>query len=159
MSYTITRQLQFPDGCPVVEISSGGIDYTNPDALVEKYPGEFEEYKSPVEAVESAIEICRSWRNDGEKKAMLGIGATGGMTMPFGTCTFKDAQKWAKETFKNLEKCASCGEIMEGSDTWYQAGCFTLSGNFFPYDDGFKYCSESCAEKASEFESEEDDDE
>ena len=36
MPYTITRQRQFPEGTPVVEVSSGGLDYTNPDALVAK---------------------------------------------------------------------------------------------------------------------------
>jgi len=38
--YTVTRQIQWPDGTPVVEVSEGDINYTNPDALKEKYPGE-----------------------------------------------------------------------------------------------------------------------
>lgn len=153
--YTITRQLQWPEGTAVVEISAGSRDYTNPDALVAKYPGEFEEFNDPIEAVDTAIEICKSWRNDGTKKAKIGIGATGGMTMPFDTCTFKDARQWAKKTHEKLEKCPTCGEIVEDLKEWYQAGIFTLSGEFIPYDDGDKYCSESCAEKASEFENEE----
>ncbi len=32
--YTVTRQCQFPDGDYVVEISAGGIDFTNPGELV-----------------------------------------------------------------------------------------------------------------------------
>ncbi len=63
--YTITRQIQWPDGTSIVEISEGELDYTNPDALVEKYPGEFETFDNPIEAVNTAIEICKSWRNDG----------------------------------------------------------------------------------------------
>jgi len=97
LPYTITRQVQWPEGRPVVEISSGGIDYTNPDALSQKYAGEFQTYDDPVEAVETAIEICRAWRKDGERTARLGIGATGGMTMPFDTCTFKEATEWARQ--------------------------------------------------------------
>jgi len=75
--------------------------------------------------------------------------------MPFDTCTFQEAHKWAKERYEKLEKCPSCGEIMEEATEWYQAGTWTSQG-FFPYDDGFKYCSEYCAEKASEFEPEEE---
>jgi len=149
--YTVTRQLQWPEGTAIVEISKGSLDYTNPDALAAKYPGEFTEFSDPVEAVETAIEICRSWRNDGKRNASLGIGATGGMTMPFDTCTFKDARKWAKETNKKLEKCPACGEIVEDLKEWYVAGEYTSNG-FYPFDDGYKYCSEYCANKASDWE-------
>jgi hypothetical protein len=153
--YTVTRQLQWPEGTAVVEISSGGIDYTNPDALVAKYPGEFDEFENPVEAVETAITICKSWRNDGTRKAKVGIGATGGMTMPFDTGTFRDARKWAKATYENLEKCPTCGSVVEDLKEWYQAGTY-YQDCFLPSDDGYKYCSESCAEKASEFINEEE---
>lgn len=70
-------------------------------------------------------EICRAWRKDGEKKATVGIGATGG-------------------------KCPECGEIVENLKEWYQAGEY-IGGDFLPFDDGFKYCSERCAEKNSTF--------
>lgn len=157
--YTITRQIQWPEGHKVVEISEGGIDYTNPDALVPRYPHEFETVSSPIEAVEFAIEICRAWRKDGDKDAKIGIGATGGMTFPFDTCTFNDARKWAKETDEKLERCPTCGKIVEDLREWDLAGFYTNDGEFFPYDDGYKYCSERCAEKASEFEPEEDEEE
>lgn len=154
--YTVTRQLQWPEGTAVVEVSKGGLDYTNPDALAAKYDGEFEEFNNPVEAVETAIEICRSWRNDGKKSARIGIGATGGMTMPFDTCTFKEGRKWAKEVYKKLEKCPVCGEIVDLKE-WYLAQIFTGNG-IYPLEDGYKYCSEICAEKASVYENEEDED-
>jgi len=37
--WTVTRQRQWPDGVDIVEVSAGGIDYTNPDALCAKYDG------------------------------------------------------------------------------------------------------------------------
>ena len=58
----VTRQLQWPEGKRVVEVSVGGMDYVNPDALVAKYQGELEEYDDPIEAVEAAIDVCRRWR-------------------------------------------------------------------------------------------------
>ncbi len=104
MPYTVTRQLQWPEGIPVIEISAGGLDYTNPDALSAKYPGEFETYDDPVEAVEAAISICRAWRKDGKKEAKVGYGATGGMTLPFEPCTFQEARQWAKRRQEILFK-------------------------------------------------------
>jgi len=96
MPYTVTRQRQWPEGTPVVEISRGGLDYTNPDALSPKYPGEFRTYDDPRDAVEVAIAICRAWRKDGQRDAMVGVGATLGMTMPFDPITFQEAREWAR---------------------------------------------------------------
>ena len=87
MPYTVTRQLQWPDGTPVVEISAGGMDYTNPDALSAKYPGEFETFDDPEEAAQAALQILALWRADGQPEAQPAYGATGGMTMPFDPCT------------------------------------------------------------------------
>lgn len=131
--WTVARQIQWPEGDPVVEISASGIDYTNPDALVQKYPGEFEEFTDPRGAVKVAIEICRKWRRDGEK-AHIGIGATGGMTMPFDRITFWDAEVWAKERYQSLEKCEFCGEILP-EEYWTPE---------FPHG---KFCSEFCVEE------------
>lgn len=147
--YTITRQRQWPDGDNVVEISSGGLDYCNPDALVQKYDGEFEQYDDPREAVEIAIEICRAWRADGCKGAVVGTGSTGGTTMPFDGTTFKAAIAWAQAKYDRLEKCPTCEAVVADLTERYLAGTYTES-DFIPYDDGFKYCSESCAEKTSD---------
>lgn len=136
--WTISRQIQWPEGDPVVEISAGGIDYCNPDALTQKYPGEFEEFTDPCEAVKVAIEICRAWRRGGEKKACVGIGATGGMTMPFEPISFIDAAKWAEECWESLEKCEWCGDI--------------LPEEFYMDEFGNgKFCSESCVEHMTEY--------
>ena len=106
MPYTITRQLQWPEGTPVVEVSRGGIDYTNPDALVARYPGEFETFDDPIEAMETAIAICRAWRKEWRKGQgpipRVAHGATGGMTMPFEPCTFQDARRWAKQEAQKI---------------------------------------------------------
>ena len=109
MKLTVTRQLQWPEGKPVVEVSIGSIDYVNPDALVAKYPGEFVEYDNPVKAVEAAISICRKWRQDGRRDAKVGFGSTGGFTLPFEECSFAEATKWAKNLLsKRIEQCDHC---------------------------------------------------
>lgn len=144
--YTVTRQMQWPEGNPVVEISSGGIDYCNPDALVAKYEGEFCEYDDPREAVKVAVGIVRGWRKDGEKRAMLGIGATGGMTMPFDTSTFKEASEWAEKRYVSLKKCPCCNEILKEKQELWSSGFITKNGDFLS-DDEYIYCSERCAEK------------
>ncbi|MDP2953439.1 MAG: hypothetical protein Q8O76_09010, partial [Chloroflexota bacterium] len=112
MPYTVTRQRQWPDGTPVVEVSAGGLDYTNPDALVAKYPGEFQTYDDPREAVNVAIAICEAWRKDGEPEAQVGYGATGGMTMPFDACPYEEARAWAQERYEALPKCDRCRNML-----------------------------------------------
>lgn len=157
--YVITRQAYWgveENERYVVEIAQGGRDYANPDALVQEYSGEFGEFEDPREAVEVAISILKQWRKDGQKNAKIAVGYTGGMTLPFDPDTIPGAKKWAQKEYESLEKCPICSTIMEGSKEWYEAGTFFKSGDFLRYDDGYKYCSESCAEKASEFESEED---
>ena len=135
MSYTVTRQRQWPDGTPVVEISAGGLDYTNPDALVAKYQGEFETFDDPREAVDTAIAICKAWRQDGERRARVGHGATGGMTMPFDTCTFPEARAWAKKRYEKLPKCDRCGDLLPEKH-------YTI-----PDLDDEVFCREYCAEQ------------
>lgn len=135
MPFTVTRQLQWPEGSPVVEVSVGGLDYTNPDALVERYCGEFETYDDPREAVAAAIDICRTWRQDGERRARIGIGATGGMVMPFEPCAFREAKAWAEKTYQELPKCDRCGEVLP--ERYY----YNLD------DPEMKFCSEFCAER------------
>ena len=135
MSYIVTRQLQWPEGAAVVEISEGGWDYINPDALAGKYPGEFEEYKDPREALETAIAVAKRWKED-EPRLEIGIGAgyTGGYTMPFEPQKTDELQKWAEEEYSRLPKCARCGEIIEDPDSAFRIEDF---------DEVF--CSEFCA--------------
>ena len=144
--FTVTRQHQWPDGAYVVEVSAGGLDYTNPDALSAKYDGEFEEFADPREAVETAIEIVRAWRKDSKHKISIGVGSTYGMTMPFDEGTFKHAREWAKQVWESLPKCDRCGvPLPDKRERW--------SANDW---DGLEYCGERCAERAAEFEAEQD---
>ncbi len=83
MPYTVTRQLQWPEGTPVVEISAGGRDYTNPDALSPHYPGEFETFGGAMAV---------------------------GMTLPFDSCTFQEAREWAKGRHAKLLEQQETGD-------------------------------------------------
>jgi len=112
MPYTVTRQHQWPDGTSMLEVSAGGRDYNNPDALVTKYPGEFETYDDLREAVTVAIAIYDAWRKDGEPEAQVGYGATGGDTMPSDACTYEEAKGWAQERYQALPKCPRCGDLL-----------------------------------------------
>ena len=138
MPYTVTRQSQWPSGDQVVEVSAGGLDYSNPDMLVPKWGrlGEGDTFVSPVLAVEAAVEICRAWRKDGAPRARIGHGATGGMTMPFDSCTFEEARAWAAKREASLPRCDRCGEILPENH-------FTV-----PDLDDERFCREYCAEEA-----------
>jgi len=134
-TYVVTRQIQWPEGKQVVEISAGGFDYTNPDALVAKYPGEFGEFCDPREALKVAFDIAECWQKDEpEKKIGIGAGYTGGYTMPFEPADRGDLEQWAQEEYENLCKCDRCREIIKGD----QYGIYGLDAVF---------CSEYCAEE------------
>ncbi|MFQ6027694.1 MAG: hypothetical protein ACE5Q6_09400 [Dehalococcoidia bacterium] len=142
--YTVTRQLQWPDGLEVVEVSEGDINYVNPDMLGPKYPGEGETYANPKDAAAAAIEICRKWRQDGHQRARVAYGATLGMTMPFSPCTFQELRQWAEWRYQqlvdSLPGCDSCGEtIWDPDNCWYVPELY-----------GEKFCSQKCAEEAYE---------
>lgn len=137
MPYTVTRQLQWPDGTYVVEVSSGGIDYTNPDALGAQYPGEFQTFADPLEAAKCAIDICEKWRGDGCPQAAVGHGATGGMTIPFDTCSYEDLLGWATTRRVRMPKCDRCGD--------------PLGERYYTHPDlpDQRFCREYCAEEAA----------
>jgi hypothetical protein len=136
--YTVSRQHQWPGGDYVVEVSAGGFDYSNPDALVTKFArlGEWETFLSPVAAVEAAIAICEAWRADGCPEAQIGHGATGGMTMPLDACTYEEAREWAAKREADLPRCDRCGELLPENH-------FTV-----PELDDARFCRENCAATA-----------
>lgn len=145
MPYVVTRQLQYPDGNHVVEISSGGIDYTNPDALAAKYTGEFEEFADPREAVDVGWQIAAAWQrnlraNGDDNEVMIAMGCTGGDTMPFDGepllfANFLQMRKSARIKWEKLPKCDQCGELLgkERFGSWEH--------------NEFNCCSEYCAER------------
>lgn len=156
MTWTVTRQRQWPDGTEIVEISKGGLDYTNPDALAAKYPGEFQTFADPREAVKTAVAIAQAWVADTGRGKWIGHGATAGMTMPFdadfrvtksGVRGITKLRAWAEAAYEKLPKCDGCGGVIEGSP-WHN------------YDDPdeARYCSESCAQAAVDDEAALDDD-
>lgn len=140
--HTVTRQLQWPEGARVVEISEGSIDYSNPGALSAKYRGEFEGFDDPREAVETAIEIAQRWQADEpDKRILIDHGATGGGTMPFDgmpLCpnTYMKLRQWANAQYETLPKCDCCGKPL-GKER------YTL----VDYEPDSVFCSEYCAER------------
>lgn len=150
--WTVTRQLQWQDGNNVVEVSFGNLDYTNPDALSAKYPGEFKEFSDPREAVGAAIEIAKAWQADAPDKTIeIGYGATGGFTMPFDgepltENTFQELVDWANAKYEKLEKCDGCSEPLPEKRKRWTAEDWS----------GAEYCSEYCANKAAEFNQEQE---
>jgi hypothetical protein len=137
--YFVSRQKYWPEGTPVVEVCSGGRDFANPDMLVPKYPGEGREYLDPREAVEEAIKIRDMWAKDHPSEPInLGVGNTGGFTMPFEAVTFGEkARDWAREQYEKLPKCDRCGEIIIPKEK--------CTNEF-----GVDFCSERCAELCEE---------
>jgi hypothetical protein len=99
--FTVTRQLRWPDGLNIVEISQGGIEYTNPDMLIPRYPGEGDEYEGLTAAVEAAIEVAKAWKQETDNEVFIAVGCTYGMTAQF------DAEPATEETFRYLLKEAA----------------------------------------------------
>ena len=152
--FFVSRQMYFgvdPEDCFMVEIAEGGLDYSGSDMLCSKYAGEGEEYSDPREAVKVAISIAEQWQKDKpEEKINIGEGYTCGMTMPFEGSEKEDLIQWAEDRYSKMEKCPACGEITEDLKEWWGSGSFR-HGEFMPNNDGEKYCSESCRDKASTY--------
>lgn len=144
----ITRQRQWPDGNNVVEVSRGGIDYTNPDALGKLFKGEFEEIADPREAIRTAIGIAKAWQlREPDTKIEIATGYTAGMTMPFsGEAVRLENGEWneplfdalqdkADEEYEKCPKCDHCGEILgKHQVTWNE-------------DSSWKFCDTGCIER------------
>ena len=146
--FVVTRQHQWATGDLVVEIAQGGRDYSNPDALVKKYPGEFDEHIGKLEAVKVAIAILRAWQADEpKKKILIGEGFTHGDTMPFeGERLTKKLEKAmlkaAQEFDDKLPKCGRCGELLGGKGERYGNEHTMHMGG----DESYPFCSTNCAE-------------
>lgn len=106
MLYTVTRQNSWGVDLPLaVEVSEGGLDYSNPDALSRKYPGEMQEYDSATKAVKAAIAIRKLWRQDEpEETIRLDCGDACCGSLPLAdNMTDKDALDWATAHDKQVE--------------------------------------------------------
>lgn len=136
-----------------MEVSRGDMDGVNPDALVEKYEGEFGKFVDPREAVKVALRIREQWAKDIEglpevdraiasirdnplRKIAVGCGATWGGDCPLDPIKPSELEAWAIKEYSSLEKCARCGEILDEKETYTH-----------DYADEAKFCSEYCTEK------------
>jgi hypothetical protein len=141
MKFFVSRQHYWgveEEDAYIVEIAYGGLDFANPDMLGERWAnlGEGREYTDPREAVEAAIRVCDAWRKSGESRAKLGMGSTGGNTIPFEPKEYDEARKRAQELYDKMPKCAECGEVL-GKETYT---------HYLVCDDE-RFCSDSCTEK------------
>jgi hypothetical protein len=119
-----------------VEISKGGLDFSNPDALCGIYPGEFEEFEDPRKAMLAAIRILKLWRKDGEKDANIACGCTLGFTMEFDPIEDPlELHRWVQNAIKKSNHCEVCGDICDGIE------CTD------PFGERFIACSEYCIQK------------
>lgn len=143
--FTVTRQNRWIDGVRVVEISQGGSDYTNADALSKKYDGEFETFTGMLPAVKKGIEIAQQWQKDQpEEKIFVGIGCTHGMSMPFDEMelteeNITDLLEEAKKHDEKLPKCDRCGDLLPEERHRYR---------LMPPFEEEEFCSENCADNA-----------
>lgn len=137
MGYILTRQLQFDGSGFMIEISSGGRDYVNPDMLVEKYAGEGREFYDPREAVRTAFKIRDAWKRD-EPDAVVGIGCgcTCGMTLPFEPSTDAELTAWADKEFEDMPACG-----------WCESKLFDPVKSVYLMSYDMWFCSAYCAEK------------
>lgn len=129
-----------PEDCSVVEIAVGGLDYTNPDMLVDRWAklGEGQEYTDPREALKAAKLIRDAWKTaESDDMVHIEVGATGGYTMPFAEHpTDEQLDQWALAAWNVAPKCDRCGEPL--SDEGFFTSAFS--------DD--KFCSDNCADSA-----------
>lgn len=143
MAYFVSRQCYWgvdPEDQNVVEIAHGGLDYANPDMLVEKYEGEGQEYEDPREALTAALAVAEAWKADKPDLTInIAHGFTGGNTMPFEPDKVEDLKVWAEKAWQDLPKCDQCGDILPKEH-------YVLTED----PDLGKYCSEYCCDKAAE---------
>lgn len=149
--FIVSRQHYYYSKECVVEIAQGGRDYSGPDMLVPKYRGEGDVFVGMIAAVNAAIEIAKTWKED-EPKVVVKIahGCNHGMGMEFSDpdqCGCVTNKSWlaklkriAKEFDEKLPKCASCSQIL-GAETW-------SNDEICP---DVTFCSEHCFDKAAAF--------
>lgn len=149
--FTVTRQLQYPDGDFVVEISQGEFDYCNPGKLgcMFRKLGEDETFAGMTPAVEAGIAIAKAWQeHEPDLVILIAVGNTGGNTMPFDGEEFTEEvlsalREKAKAFDEKLPKCSHCGEILPAKKDRYRNGNSDWSGD--------EFCSMHCAEEAQRF--------
>lgn len=131
-NYCVTKQLQWPDGDRVVEVSVGDYNYTNPDAI-----GHIEEFEFATEAAQRAIKLQQEWQQDHlDEEVSVGHGYTMGCTAPFESEEPEELLAWAKERDDALPCCDQCGEKISSEESTFRL-----------FDEDAVFCQEHCAEQ------------
>lgn len=144
MPYFVSRQFYYYQQINVVEIACPSIDSSGPDMLIEKYKGEGEEYKNPIEALDVALNIASAWQADNpDEDIFITFGC---MELiegnPIDFKNHEDIEELKKEVqkhYENLPKCSYCGELIDEKEYYVNPDS--------EYTDD-KFCSEFHAEKA-----------
>lgn len=144
MPYFVSRQLYYYQNINVVEIAYPSIDSSGPDMLIEKYKGEGEEYKNPIEALDVALNIASAWQEDIPDEDIF---------ITFGCMEFcegepidinnhediEELKQNIQKHYESLPKCAYCNELIDEKEY------FVNLDSTYTED---KFCSEFHAEKA-----------
>lgn len=130
--YCVTRQIQWPDGICMIEISIGDYNHTNPGEV--KLVGE---YDFAVEAAEAAIADAIKWSKDKTVEIGAGYGHTIGSLEESDP---EDILAWAIARDAKLECCGHCGDKIPAN-----AKTYTL----LEFDD-WPFCSPECANRSWE---------
>lgn len=141
----ITRQSYWHEsGAYAVEIAAS-LDTSGPGALSAHYAGEMESYDDPREAVESAIQIARAWRNDLPDRQIIPVAISMNDIVypsledgydPTDIDECSKLRQWARERYDAMPKCDRCGSV-ENVSKWTQ------------YDTGDEVmaCGQFCADE------------
>lgn len=133
MTFIVTKQIHWPDGERMVEISLGGFDYVNPGCC-----SNFHSFDFALEAANFALEMAKEWGEKVQEEISVGYGYTHGCCMPFEPSDQDELLQWAKEQDDALPCCDRCGKKIPNSDKEYRL-----------IDDPFEqvFCSQFCAEE------------
>ena len=145
MIFYVSRQHYYynQDSDGQVEIVIGGIDYSGPDTLCEKYRrlGEGQEFNDPRAAVKAAIEILKRWQQDEPEKENLFITAVslGGMGLEGEPWEEEALLKWADKMWERLPKCDECGDPLDDGP---RAELYLSES-----DPDLRFCTEHCLDR------------
>jgi len=142
--YFVSRQFYYYQQINVVEIAYPSIDSSGPDMLIEKYAGEGEEYKNPIEALEIALNIASNWQVDiPDEDIFITFGCMefgeGEPINPKDLEALEELKQNIQKHYESLPKCSYCGELIDEKE-------YYINEDSQWTDD--KFCSEFHAEKA-----------
>ncbi len=91
-NYCVTKQVQWPDGDMVVEVSIGDFNYCNPGAM-----GDIEKFELATDAAQRAIELQQEWQQEHpSEEVFVGHGYRMGRWLHFESEEPEELLAWAK---------------------------------------------------------------